>query len=337
EIVLKAESNLTGITRGPDKIVAVGDKGSIYISANGTDYTPQSSGTSADLTGVTYGNSTYAAVGVNGTILTSPDGLNWTNQISGTTFPLHEITYGDSTFVIVGGYGTILTSPSGTNWTSHLSGISDCLFGITYGNNTFVAVGNNSIILQSSPVNNNNEITANIYKNWNLLSLPVIPASTSPQQVFGEQWDKVVSIWKWGDSNWQVALPSLSQEEAEAYRASKGYEALEEITSCDGFWVNSGNQFQLLLKGDVPVNTFPNLTSGWNLVGLCGNSTKTVDQIVEAIDLDIQSIWKWPEGDGSWKVCLPGENDNGTSYAQNKGFGLMEQIGPGQGFWVNCQ
>lgn len=48
---------------------------------------------------------------------------------------------------------------------------------------------------------------------------------------------------------------------------------------------------------------------------------------------DATSIWKWREGD--WLVFLPGKDDNGEEYATTKGFGMIAQINPGEGFWVN--
>lgn len=186
-----------------------------------------------------------------------------------------------------------------------------------------------------NPIDNGLSWTVN--QNWNLLSLPLIPESTAPAEIFGENWEDVVSLWKWGDGNWQVALPSMSQDKEEAYQEAKGFASINEFASGQGFWVNAENDFQLSIQGEAPVNTFPEVFPGWNLVGVSGNSTKTVDQLVEAIDLNIQSLWKWPVGEGCWSVCLPGEEGNGSSYAQSKGFGTMETIEPGEGFWVNCQ
>jgi len=45
------------------------------------------------------------------------------------------------------------------------------------------------------------------------------------------------------------------------------------------------------------------------------------------------SVWKWVNG--NWAVTLPGNGDQGASYASSKGFQTLTTIAPGEGFWVN--
>lgn len=45
------------------------------------------------------------------------------------------------------------------------------------------------------------------------------------------------------------------------------------------------------------------------------------------------SVWKWQKN--SWAVYLPGESPAGT-YATAKGFGVLADINPGEGFWVDA-
>ena len=65
----------------------------------------------------------YIAVGDKGSILTSSDGTNWTLAISPTNNLLSGVTYdGSDTFVAVGNNGAVLTSSDSTNWISRTSG-----------------------------------------------------------------------------------------------------------------------------------------------------------------------------------------------------------------------
>ena len=73
--------------------VAVGDKGTIITSSDGTTWTPGTSGTAEKLRGGAYGNSTLVVVGFSGTILTSSDGTTWISRTSGTSSNLPTITY----------------------------------------------------------------------------------------------------------------------------------------------------------------------------------------------------------------------------------------------------
>jgi len=75
-----------------------------------------SSPTTSALCGATYGNGLFVAVGDRGTIITSPDGTHWTPRNSTTTQWLLSVSYGGGTFVAVGDAGTLLTSADGLVW-----------------------------------------------------------------------------------------------------------------------------------------------------------------------------------------------------------------------------
>jgi len=79
------------------------------------------------------------------------------------------------------------------------------------------------------------------------------------------------------------------------------------------------------------------LNLGWNLVGMALEESKTVEDIIYANEDKIVSIWKWEcneSGGCNWAVYLSG---GGTEdYAESKGFKVLSNIEPGEGFWVNC-
>ena len=69
---------------------------------------------------------------------------------------------------------------------------------------------------------------------------------------------------------------------------------------------------------------------GWNLLGTrIGFSVENIF----SDDSKYQSIWKWK--DNNWMVYLPSFEDKGIQYAKSKGFGLLQDINSGEGFWVN--
>jgi hypothetical protein len=151
-----ATNILCSVTYGNGLFVAVGNKGTILTSPNGTTWTESNSGTTGDLVlySVTYGNGLFVAVGWNftsltGTVLTSPDGSTWTTRSMGATNILCSVTYGNSLFVAVGEGDTILTSVDGTTWTGRNSGTSGTLYlcSVTYGNGLFLVVGWDTAVL----------------------------------------------------------------------------------------------------------------------------------------------------------------------------------------------
>jgi hypothetical protein len=80
---------------------------------------------------------------------------------------------------------------------------------------------------------------------------------------------------------------------------------------------------------DLPV-----LSPGWNLVGLMKAEGQPPMDVTELGD--VTSVWKWTTVNGvkTWAVYLAGEGNPGD-YALSKGFGLLDTINPGEGFWVN--
>ena len=80
----------------------------------------------------TTSNSFFVAVGYKGNILTSNDGTTWISRDSGTTEDMGDIIYANNTYVAIANNGTILTSLDAKTWTSRTSGTNENLYGITY-------------------------------------------------------------------------------------------------------------------------------------------------------------------------------------------------------------
>jgi hypothetical protein len=174
----------------------------------------------------------------------------------------------------------------------------------------------------------------NLNQGWNLLSLNVSPDDSSVEVVFSEIVDNVASVWKWEAGNWAVHLPSATVSQFVDYVTSKGFSVLSTITPGEGFWVNSNKAQTLNVTGTQPSDPSSSLTKGWNLIGLKSDEAKSIDDVVSGNETNITSIWKWQ--DGKWAVYLPGQDDGGAAYAENKGFTMFENIKPGEGFWVNA-
>lgn len=131
---------------GGTRLVAVGGRGLILSSDDGTTWTPRSATrlknsvaapVLEDLNGVIYANGRYLAVGdkatwVEGaitknkaTILTSQDGISWTDVSPDGAFDLNSAAYTNQ-FVAVGGAGTqgvTFFSSNATTWSSATSAV----------------------------------------------------------------------------------------------------------------------------------------------------------------------------------------------------------------------
>jgi hypothetical protein len=181
---------LEGVSYANGIFLAVGLKGTILTSLDGTNWVQRTSGSTDTLQKVAYGKGTYVAVGwLNGSVLTSTDGITWVSQLNiaeglndltfdsghflavgdfglsytssdGTNWTgtyvslgnLTSVSYGGGVFVAVADNGSIVSSLDGSNWTERSSGRSSPLRGVCFGHNSFVATGSNGSLLESQPL-----------------------------------------------------------------------------------------------------------------------------------------------------------------------------------------
>jgi hypothetical protein len=102
--------------------------------------------TTSDLSGVTYGNGKFIAVGKYGIILSSSDGITWNRCYTDSLIYLESVTFGANRFVTVG-YSfsndcKMLSSADGIAWEENSTWLSRrMLNSVIWGDNQFVAVG----------------------------------------------------------------------------------------------------------------------------------------------------------------------------------------------------
>lgn len=145
-----AGSGLTGIRYNGTHLLAVGQRGTILTSPDGTTWTARRSGTSSTLVDAAWGGGRWVLVGLGGTILTSPDGVSWTAQTSGTTDALQGIAWSGTRFVATSASAArVFTSPDGLTWTAQPLGTGNALLGIAWDGARFVCVGYNGTIITS--------------------------------------------------------------------------------------------------------------------------------------------------------------------------------------------
>ncbi len=144
-------NSLASVVFAQGRFVAVGGGGVIITSADGTNWTNQTSPTLNSLAHVAYFDDHFLAVGERGTVLSSPNGENWTIIPSNVTNALSSVAYGNGSFVIVGSQGTVLQSSTGQNWMK-LPGISTSLYlnSVTFGAGTFIGISRSGDVIQSA-------------------------------------------------------------------------------------------------------------------------------------------------------------------------------------------
>ncbi len=78
------------------------------------------------------------------------------------------------------------------------------------------------------------------------------------------------------------------------------------------------------------------LVKGWNLLGNSLNRTLSVSSLFDKADT-VASVWKWDAGQRQWQFHAPSlDAAELSAYATANGFGVLTNLGPGEGFWVNA-
>lgn len=144
--------------------VVCGDRGKIFTSADGTNWTQRTTPTTNFLSGVAIGPNACVAVGKSGTLLRAgPDATTWTSVSLGTTDWLYRVRWVNGQFVVVGQNGVIYTSPDATNWTLRASGTTRWLTDVAFADDKWFVAGNQATLLMSTNLTN-----------WTPLPLPTI-------------------------------------------------------------------------------------------------------------------------------------------------------------------
>ncbi|MCF7847679.1 MAG: hypothetical protein K9M45_02420, partial [Kiritimatiellales bacterium] len=145
---------LNDITAGNGLMVAVGDKGTTVVSADGINWSVGTVGGFVGnlyLKGIIYDGAKFIAVGWDydyetdqnvGTVYTSTDGHNWFRRhFEG--YKLYDVAYGGGVYVACGSQGEMIRSTSGYGWSTVREGTDLELRGVAYGDGTFIIVGDN--------------------------------------------------------------------------------------------------------------------------------------------------------------------------------------------------
>ncbi|MEY2633707.1 MAG: hypothetical protein RIR00_2361 [Pseudomonadota bacterium] len=78
------------------------------------------------------------------------------------------------------------------------------------------------------------------------------------------------------------------------------------------------------------------LAPGWNLLGNSSSQTLNVSTLFNDAQ-SFRAVWKWLPAAGNWAFHAPGQADGGAAYAASRGLQTLQQIGPGEGFWVQTE
>jgi len=271
--------------------------------------------------------------------VTAGDGqvtLTW-NAIEGVNKYRVYFTDCSSIFFSLEDLDSIDTTTNSTTIKGLANGITYDFYVVSIKNSNYIDKIDTSKIVQATPIEGigagNMEIDMEV--GWNLVSFWLEPDDSSIDSIFYGAEGMVVSVWKWTDNTWAVYLPAF-EDGGKAYADAKGFILLDKIKVGEGFWVNAMNEYTLNIGGTSCADKSIEIKQGWNLVGLKTDQTISVVKLIEGNENKIMSLWKWV--DNTWAVYLPPYGAEATqNYANAKGFIVLENIDPGEGFWINAK
>ena len=104
---------------------------------------------------------------------------------------------------------------------------------------------------------------------------------------------------------------------------------------------NSAGTSSASSASNVATPVWPDVTvsllQGWNLIG---NGYEVPIEVANTLSdpTKVVTVWKWAATQTKWAFYTPSLTSQGLStYVSNKGYDLLSEISPGEGFWVNAK
>jgi hypothetical protein len=142
---------------------------------------------------------------------------------------------------------------------------------------------------------------------WNLISLPLTPASKATSSVLSELGSKFEAIYGFDGRSYQTYIPGSS------------FNDLLEMDAGRGYWVYMNESGILNIKGAVAPRQVP-LTQGWNLAGFNSKSALPISTALST--LNYEAIYSYNSITNDYSVQVP------------EGTGDLTMLEPGRGYWI---
>ncbi|MDD4985191.1 MAG: hypothetical protein PHQ43_05295, partial [Dehalococcoidales bacterium] len=155
----------------------------------------------------------------------------------------------------------------------------------------------------------------NLYRGWNLISLPLMPTSTDPEEILeGLDGAGVTIIWGNYDpttGSWESYAPAAEENSLTVMRDGRGY------------WVRTDGDAMLTVTGralPLPPGVPPayNVVPGWNLIGFKSLAPRLATDYLEAISGKYTLIYGFDGENRQYVLVIASE----------------DEMLPGAGYWV---
>ncbi len=158
--------------------------------------------------------------------------------------------------------------------------------------------------------NHTANITLELRKGWNLVSIPLIIENDSIENVFGPVMDKLTVINSFFEQGALTYDPRLAE-----------FSDLHKIDYLHGYWIKMNETVNLTVSGAVPADKTINLSRGWNLISCLSNESENMTDVFSDVMNKV--------------IIIHGFDDGGLTYdPELPEFSDLEVIRPGFGYWV---
>ena len=156
---------------------------------------------------------------------------------------------------------------------------------------------------------------------WNLVSLPLTPAGSTPAVAFASITGSYDVLWAHDASDsadpWRHYDPTAPEPANE----------LNQVNERMGLWIKANQATTLTVSGTAPGATTIPLYVGWNLVGYPSRQSRPLSDAMASIINKYTAVYAYdPELPGDhWEVHVPGALSSALT---------LTQMDPGRGYWI---
>ncbi len=156
-------------------------------------------------------------------------------------------------------------------------------------------------------------ITMNLAKEWNLISIPLIPEDSSIENLLSSISGLYYVVWAYIDEKWKAYDPEFPL-----------FSDLKYMEPGVGYWIRMKQAGNLKITGNISKSNI-RLEEGWNLVGYNILALQNIKNAMFSIEGSLISVWAYI--DGKWRLYDPA----------NPLFSDLETMECGNGYWLNVR
>jgi hypothetical protein len=160
-----------------------------------------------------------------------------------------------------------------------------------------------------------------LYRGWNLVALPLVPADSSPAAIFAPIAGRYSAVFAYDACDFADPWSKFDPN------APSFVNDLTAIGTGQGLWIQANADTTVTITGTMPGNISVSLCAGANLIGYPSITPVPLPDALVSIAGKYQKVYAYDSADGAdpWKTFDP----SASPFAND-----LSTLGPGRGYWV---